>query len=48
MRDKNPEVMSIELYVPIFLYHTIEIDNLKLDKLYRKHVENFMENYMEV
>lgn len=48
MRDKNPEVMSMELYAPFFLYHTIEIDKLKLEKLLRKHVENFMENYMEV
>lgn len=47
LRDKNAEVMAIELYSPFFLYHTIEEDKNKLEMLLKKHVENFMENYME-
>jgi AcrR family transcriptional regulator len=47
MADKNAEVMAVELYAPFFLYHTIEEDKQNLEILLKKHVENFIENYLE-
>lgn len=47
MKDKNAEVMAMELYAPFFLYHTIEEPKERMNPLLRKHVENFMEMYME-
>ncbi|PHV69718.1 hypothetical protein CS063_14060 [Sporanaerobium hydrogeniformans] len=47
MKDKNAEVMAMELYAPFFLYHTIEEPKERINPLLKKHVENFMEMYME-
>lgn len=47
LKDKNAEVMAMELYAPFFLYHTVEMPREHIDPLLRKHVENFMEMYME-
>lgn len=46
LRDANSEVMSMELYAPFFLYHTVEEDQNKLEVLFRKHVDNFLDSYM--
>lgn len=48
VRNKNAEVMSMELYAPFFLYHTIEEDKDRQRTLLKKHVEYFIENYLEV
>jgi len=45
MKDKNAEVMAMELYAPFFLYHTITMDKEQLQKLFRVHVNNFIEMY---
>lgn len=47
MKDANAEVMSMELYAPFFLYHAVEYDTERLESLLRKHVKNFIENYLE-
>lgn len=47
MKDKNAEVMAMELYAPFFLYYTIEEPQKRINPLLKKHVENFMEMYME-
>ncbi len=46
-KDANAEVMSIELYAPFFLYHTVNEDSERLEPLLRKHVRNFVDNYVE-
>lgn len=46
LRDANSEVMSLELYSPFFMYHAVEEDSQKLEVLLRKHVDNFMNNYV--
>ncbi len=48
LKDANAEVMSMELYAPFFLYHAVNEDMERLEPLFRKHVRNFIENYMEV
>ena len=47
MKDKNAEVMAVELYAPFFLYHTINDSPERIELLLRKHVENFIETYRE-
>ena len=46
MEEKDPRVLSIELYAPFFLYHTIPVNRDELIPLLEKHVEYFIENYM--
>jgi AcrR family transcriptional regulator len=46
LRDADSMVMSMELYAPFFLYHTVEEDRNRLEVLFRKHVDNFVESYM--
>lgn len=48
MKDRNPEVMAMELYAPFFLYHTVERDINELKTLFMIHVDNFLEMYLEV
>ncbi len=48
MKDRNPEVMAMELYAPFFLYHTVERDKNELETLFKIHVDNFLEMYLEV
>ncbi len=45
MKDRNPEVMALELYAPFFMYHTIKCEDDKLTKLFETHAEYFFENY---
>lgn len=47
IKDKNPEVMAMELYAPFFLYHTIEVDKAKLEPLFCQHIDNFLEMYIK-
>ncbi len=47
LKDANAEVMSMELYAPFFLYHAVQEDIERLEPLLRKHVRNFIKNYME-
>lgn len=46
MKDKNPEVMSMELYAPFFMYHTVKRDEQELISLFEQHAEYFFENYI--
>lgn len=46
LRDFNAEVMSMELYAPFFLYHSVDEDNQRLEPLLRKHVKNFTDHYV--
>ncbi len=48
MKDGNPRVMSMELYAPFFLYHTIHMtdeESKQLEKELRQHILNFQEMY---
>lgn len=48
MKDGNARVMSMELYAPFFLYHTIHMTGEELEQLekeLRQHVLNFEEMY---
>ncbi len=45
MKEKDPEVMAMELYAPFFMYHTIEGQLEEREERFRKHAEYFMENY---
>ncbi len=47
LRDENAEVMSLELYAPFFLYHAVDEDPQRLEPLLRRHILNFLNNYME-
>jgi AcrR family transcriptional regulator len=46
LKDRNAEVMAMELYAPFFLYHTVNEDNERLHNLLRKHLQNFKELYL--
>lgn len=48
MRKKNPVVLSMELYAPFFMYHTVKEQAQDLIKLFEEHVEYFFENYVTV
>ncbi len=43
MKDKNAEVMAMELYSPFFLYHMAPKENITT--LLEEHVDNFIEMY---
>ena len=45
MKDGNPVVMSMELYAPFFLYHTVQDKPDALEQSLRQHVQNFKEAY---
>jgi len=45
MKEKDPEVMAMELYAPFFMYHTIEGQQEEREECFRKHADYFMENY---
>ncbi len=47
LKDANAEVMAMELYAPFFLYHAVDEDNERLEPLFRKHVRNFINHYLE-
>lgn len=42
MKNGNAEVMSMELYAPFFLYHTVNMEKERLRELFRTHVNNFI------
>lgn len=46
MKDRDAVVMSMELYAPFFLYHTVQGDKSSIEERFRKHVENFIAMYM--
>ncbi len=46
MKEKNPEVLAMELYAPFFMYHTVQRDEKKLMELFKTHAEYFFENYV--
>ncbi len=48
MWKKNPVVLSMELYAPFFMYHTVNEQSKELIDLFKEHVEYFFENYMIV
>ena len=48
MRKKNAVVLSMELYAPFFMYHTVKEQSEELIQLFEKHVEYFFENYVIV
>lgn len=41
MKKKDARVLSMELYAPFFLYHTVSFDKEKLYELLEKHVDYF-------
>ncbi len=45
MKDKDPKVLSMELYAPFFMYHTIGGNKEEQEACFRKHAQYFMENY---
>ena len=45
MKGSDPVVMSMELYAPFFLYHTVQDKPIELEQRLRQHVQNFKENY---
>lgn len=47
LKDAGAEVMAMELYAPFFLYHTVGENIERLEPLFRKHVRNFINNYMK-
>lgn len=47
IKNRNPEVMALELYAPFFLYHTVECDKKNLKELFSEHVDNFIELFFE-
>lgn len=47
MKDHNARVMAVELYAPFFMYHLIEEDQDKLQKIFDQHVKNFVEHNRE-
>lgn len=46
MKDKNTEVMAMELYAPFYMYHTVRRDEKELAELFETHAEYFFENYV--
>lgn len=46
MKKKNPEVLSMELYAPFYMYHAIQRSEDELTKLFAQHAEYFFENYI--
>ena len=45
MKEYNPRVLSLELYAPFFLYHTLQPDSEEVLNVLREHVTYFRENY---
>lgn len=45
LKDRDALVMSMELYAPFFLYHTIKQDTENLEEQLKKHISYFKENY---
>ena len=45
MQESDPVVMSMELYAPFFLYHTVQDKPNELEQRLRQHVQNFKETY---
>lgn len=41
MKNKNAEMLAIELYSPFFMYHSINCDKERILQLFKLHVENF-------
>jgi len=48
LKDKDAKVMSMELYAPFFMYHTIGDKPHNLEDQLRRHVENFKASYFIV
>lgn len=45
MKNCDAYVMSMELYAPFFMFHTMHEDMEQLEAYFRIHVKNFMKNY---
>lgn len=45
MKRRDPKVLSMELYAPFFMYHTVNEDYDELLKNLREHVTYFRNNY---
>ncbi|BBF43616.1 transcriptional regulator, TetR family [Lachnospiraceae bacterium KM106-2] len=46
MKDRNAEVMAMELYAPFFLYHTVGKKDENQKELFMQHVNNFYEAFI--
>lgn len=46
-KNKNPEVMAVQLYAPFYLYHTISYDRTLLEKMFKEHINTFLELYVK-
>lgn len=45
MKQCNPKVLSMELYAPFFMFHTLRPDSKEILDILREHVTYFRENY---
>ena len=46
MKQQNPKVLSMELYSPFYMFHTVEYDEAELMQLFEQHAEYFFNNYI--
>ena len=46
MKNKNAEVLAMELYAPFYMYHTVWRDENELTELFETHAEYFFDNYI--
>ncbi len=44
MKNRNPKVLSMELYAPFHMYHAVKHDEAELVQLFEQHAEYFFEN----
>ncbi|NLD19251.1 MAG: TetR/AcrR family transcriptional regulator [Clostridiales bacterium] len=44
MKNRDPNVLAMELYAPFYMYHMVKADEGELMKLFTKHAEYFFEN----
>ena len=46
MKNKNAEVLAMELFAPFYMYHTVWRDENELTELFEAHAEYFFDNYI--
>ncbi len=46
MKPLNPAVLSLELYAPFYMYHSVKCNETELMQLFEQHAEYFFENYI--
>ncbi len=46
MKNLNPAVLSLELYAPFYMFHSVRCDEEELMRLFEAHAEYFFNNYI--